>query len=260
MAGFQWWLYGSPLRTGYGGTAGLFTTANIGRHLGAFAHWTAAVHGPALVAAFALGLWRAPRRLAAASAIGLALGVLPYVFNKQFFDDWDVVRYLLPAILPCVVVAVLGVASLAQALLPGRAAVLGVALFTALVCAASVRLVSTQPTWTLVRQESRYAAVAAWFTDRAPGQTLVFADLHSGSLRHYAGRPTLRWVRIPAGALTPTVEQAHARGHAVYAVFDDEAERRSWEAQAALTGERLHAEPEAQVRGVLISRVVIRPR
>jgi hypothetical protein len=65
---------------------------------------------------------------------------------------------------------------------------------------------------------------------------------------------------MPPGALTPTVEQAQARGQAVYAVFDDEAERQSWEAQAALTGERLHAEPEAQVRGVLISRVVVRPR
>ena len=260
MAGMQWWLYGSPLRTGYGGTAGLFTTANIGRHLGAFAYWTVAVHGPALVAAFALGLWRAPRRLAAASAIGLVLGVLPYMFNRQFFDDWDVARYLLPALLPCVVVAVLGAVSLAQAVLPGRTAILGVLLFTALVCAASARLVSTQPIWTLVRQESRYAAVAAWFTDRAPAQTLVFADLHSGSLRHYAERPTLRWVRMPAGALTPTVEHAQARGHAVYAVFDDEAERRSWEAQAALTGERLHAEPEAQIRGVLISRVEVRPR
>ena len=259
MAGLQWWLYGSPLRTGYGGAAGLFTTANIARHLGAFTRWTVTVHGPLLLAAFALGLWRAPRKLAVAAALGLAAGVVPYLFNMQFFDDWDLIRYLLPALVPGVIVAALGVVALSQSWLPGRAASLGAVAFVAAVSIGSYRLVSQQPTWTLVRQESRYAAVAEWFTARTPPATLVFADLHSGSLRLYAGRPTLRWVRMPAGAISATVEEAHRRGLTVYVVFDDEAERRSWDAQAALAGERVHAEPEGQVRGVLISRVSIKP-
>jgi hypothetical protein len=233
MAGMQWWLYGSPFRTGYGGTA--------------------------LIAAFGFGLLRAPRRLAIAAAAGLAAGVVPYLFNMQFFDDWDLIRYLLPGLVPCVIVAVLGAVALSQALLPGRAAVMGVVAFTAAVSVASFTLLSRQPTWTLVRQESRYAAVAAWIADHSPPQALVFADLHSGSLRLYAGRPTLRWVRMPAGALGATVTEAHRRGLFVYAVFDDEAERRSWVEQVRLAGERVHAEPEAQVRGVLISRVSIGP-
>lgn len=92
-----------------------------------------------------------------------------------------------------------------------------------------------------------------------PPATLVFADLHSGSLRLYAGLPTLRWVRMPAGALGATVEEAHRRGLRLYVVFDDEAERRSWDAQAAVAGERVQTDPEAQVRGVLISRVSVKP-
>jgi len=154
---------------------------------------------------------------------------------------------------------VLGAVALSQALLPGRAAVMGVVAFVAAVSVASFTLLSRQPTWTLVRQESKYAAVAAWIADHSPPQALVFADLHSGSLRLYAGRPTLRWVRMPAGALGATVTEAHRRGLSVYAVFDDEAERRSWVEQVRLAGERVHAEPEAQVRGVLISRVSIGP-
>jgi hypothetical protein len=259
MAGMQWWLYGSPFRTGYGGTAGLFTTTNIARHLGAVAWWMASVHGPVLIAAFGFGLLRAPRRLAIAAAAGLAAGVVPYLFNMQYFDDWDLIRYLLPGLVPCVIVAVLGAVALSQALLPGRAAAMGVVAFAAAVSVASFTLLSRQPTWTLVRQESRYAAVAAWIADHSPPQALVFADLHSGSLRLYAGRPTLRWVRMPAGALGATVNEAHRRGLLVYAVFDDEAERRSWAEQVRLAGERVHAEPEAQVRGVLISRVSIGP-
>jgi hypothetical protein len=182
------------------------------------------------------------------------------MFNLQFFDDWDVVRYLLPGLVPCVIVAALGAVSLARAILPGRAAVLAVLVFVVAVAAGSFTLVSGQSTWTLVRQESRYAAVGEWFSQHTPGQTLVFADLHSGSLRLYANRPTLRWVRMPAGSLTPTVQEAQRLGLDTYAAFDDEAEAHSFERLLTAGAERLHLEPEARVRGVMIHRVSIRPR
>ena len=185
--------------------------------------------------------------------------MVPYLFNMQFFDDWDLVRYLLPALVPAVIVAALGVTALLQAWLPRRAAALGGVAFAAVVAIASFRLVAGQSTWTLVRQESRYAAVGEWFATRTPRSTLVFADLHSGSLRLYAGTPTLRWVRLPPGALRATVLEAQRRGLRVYAVFDDEGERRSWDAQARSGGDGVQTEPEAQVRGVLISRVSAGP-
>ena len=255
MAGMQWLMYGSPLRTGYGGAAGLFTTENIGRHLGAFARWTLAVHGPLFVAAFVAGIWRGPRRLVLAAVTGLLAGAAPYLFNLQYFDDWDVVRYILPGLVPCVIVAVLGAVSLAQQALPRRSAVLAVLVLAAASAAGSFRFVAGQSTWNLVRQESRYAAVAEWFSQRTPEESLVFADLHSGSLRLYANRPTLRWVRMPPGSLAATVQEARRRGIACYAVFDDEAEARSFERQFPGGLEGLRLEPEARVRSVMIHRV-----
>ncbi len=255
MAAMQWQMYGSPLRTGYGGTSGLFTTRNIGRHLAAFGWWTFAVHGPVLVAAFAAGIWRAPRRLALAAAIGLVAGAVPYMFNLQFFDDWDIVRYLLPGLIPCVIVAVIGAVSLTQQALPRRVALAAVLVLTSGAAAGAYRVVAGQSTWTLVRQESRYAAVADWFLQRTPEGTLVFADLHSGSLRLYANRPTLRWVRMPPGSLASTVKEASRRGLECYAVFDDEAEARSFERLRGGEAEGLHLEAEARVRSVMIHRV-----
>ena len=150
MAGLQWLMYGSPLRTGYGGAAGLFTTGNIGRHLGAFARWTLALHGPLFAAAFVAGLWRGPRRLALAAAAGLLAGAAPYLFNLQYFDDWDVLRYILPGLVPCVIVAVLGAVSLVQQALPRRTAVVAVLVLAAASAAGSFRLVRGQSTWHLV--------------------------------------------------------------------------------------------------------------
>jgi len=255
MAGMQWLMYGSPLSTGYRNTAGLFTTTNIGRHLGAFTRWTVAVHGPILVAAFLAGIWRGPRRLVLAAGVGLVTGLVPYLFNLQFFDDWDVVRYILPGLIPCVIVAVIGAVSLAQRFLPRRAAVLAVLALAAATAAGAFGVVSGQSTWMLVRQDSRYAAVAEWFSQRTPEATLVFADLHSGSLRLYANRPTLRWVRMPPGSLAATVREAGRRGVECYAVFDDEAEARSFGRHLADGHEALHLEPEARVRSVMIHRV-----
>jgi hypothetical protein len=255
MAGMQWLMYGSPIRTGYGNSAGLFTTTNIGRHLGAFTRWTVAVHGPILVAAFLAGVWRGPRRLVLAAGVGLVTGLVPYLFNLQYFDDWDIVRYLLPGLIPCVIVAVLGAVSLAQRFLPRPASVLAVLAFAAAIAAGAFGVVSGQSTWALVRQESRYAAVAEWFSQRTPEATLVFADLHSGSLRLYANRPTLRWVRMPPGSLAATVREAGRRGIECYAVFDDEAEARSFERQLAGGREALRLEPDARVRSVMIHRV-----
>jgi hypothetical protein len=55
-AGMQWLMDGSPLRTGYGNSAGLFTTANVGRRLGAFMRWTVAVQGAGMESAGVPGL------------------------------------------------------------------------------------------------------------------------------------------------------------------------------------------------------------
>jgi len=133
--------------------------------------------------------------------------------------------------------------------------IVAVLVLAAASAAGSFRLVAGPSTWNLVRQESRYAAVADWFSRRTPEGSLVFADLHSGSLRLYANRPTLRWVRMPPGSLAATVQEARRRGIECYAVFDDEGEARSFEQQFGGGLEGLRLEPEARVRSVMIHRV-----
>ena len=258
MAAFQWWLYGSPFRTGYGGTAGLFTTANIGRHLGAYVRWLLAAHAWLLPAALAVALWRAPRRLAVAACAGLVLGVVPYLFNLQFFDDFDVSRYLLPPLIPCLIVSVLGLSSLLHRFLAVRASGVVLLALAVAVSAGSYVFISGRAPVTLRLQESRYAAVAGWVAGHTPATATVLADLHSGALRYYAGRTTLRWVMLPKGALAATVDALARHGSPCYAAVDGDAEARSFEALMAASPHVL-AEPLVRVRTAIVYRVSVTP-
>jgi hypothetical protein len=251
----QWYLYGSPLRTGYGGTAGLFTTSNITRHLGAYAWWLVAAHSPLFVAALAAGVWRGPRRLAWASVTGLAMAVVPYLFNVQFFDDFDLIRYLLPALVPCLVVATLGVGAMAARVVPARAR--GAAMLALAACAASASFAFTSGTFTfrVRQQESRYVEVADWVRTHTPAGAVVLSDLHSGPLRLYAERETLRWVMIPEGRFGATIDVLAARGMPCYAAADGDVEARGLEQRVARDGDGIVAEPVARVRTVMLYRV-----
>jgi len=251
----QWYLYGSPLRTGYGGTAGLFTTANITRHLGAYVWWLVAAHSPLFVAALAAGVWRGPRRLAWASVAGLAIAVVPYLFNVQYFDDFDLLRYLLPALVPCLIVSTLGVGAIVKRIVPARMFAIAMLALAATVASASFVFTSGTFTFRVRQQESRYLEVADWVRTHTPAGAMVLADLHSGPLRLYADRATLRWVMIPEGQLGATVDALASRGTACYAAADGEVEIRGLERRIARDGGGLVAEPVARVRTVVMYKV-----
>jgi len=117
--------------------------------------WTVVVHSPLFIVALAAGIRRAPRRLVIVAVTGMVTGIVPYLFNLQYFDDWDLVRYTLPALVPCVIVAVVGVASLVEAYVPRPASVVVLLCLAAAVAAGSFRFVAGQSTWHLGLQAAR---------------------------------------------------------------------------------------------------------
>lgn len=255
MAAVQWHLYGSPWRTGYGGTQGLFTTANIARHLAAYTKWLVLAHSPLFVVALLAGAWRGAGRLGLAAVVGLVLGVIPYLFNLQFFDDVDLLRYLLPALVPCLVVATLGVSDLlARFMRPGlRVVTLGVLAGT--VAAGSFTFVKGTFAFQLRQQEQKYVQTAGWIAEHAPANGVVLADLHSGALRLYAQRMTLRWPLVPPGKLGPTIRAFQANRLPCLAVADGEREVQNLIERLSREGPDLVAEPVFRVRTVMIYRV-----
>ena len=255
MAAVQWWLYGSPFRLGYGSAAGLFAGAGFVANVLAYAKWILIIHSPLFLVALAVGVWRAPRRLAIVAVAGLLCGVAPYLFKAEYFDDWDLVRYLLPVLIPCIILASVGVASALERSLPRLAFVVVLVLVAAGASAASYRFVANRSTFQLGFQESRYPAVGAWVATHTPPQAVILADVHDGSLRLYAHRTTLRIDRVPAGMLAATVTNLAGGGMECFAAVDGVTEMQRF--QQRLIGEhgQLVAEPIGRVRETTIFRL-----
>lgn len=251
----QWWLYGSPFRTGYGSAAGLFTTTNLLANAVAYAKWLLIIHSPLFLVALAVGAWRAPRRLVTVAAAGLLLGVAPYLFKLAYFDDWDLVRYVLPALIPCVIMASVGVASAFERAMPRLVFILVLLLATAGASAASFWFVANQATFGLRLQESRYPAVAAWVAEHTPPRAVILAEGHAGSLRFYAHRTTLRIDQVPAGMLAATVRNLTGGGMECYAAVDGAEETQAFQQRLIREQGHVIAEPVGRIRETTILRL-----
>src|SRR4029079_15216737 len=62
-------------------------------------------------------------------------------------------------------------------------------------------------------QERKYPLAGAFVRDRLPASAFVLAAQHSGSIRYYANRPTLRWDLLSPGRLDEVVATFRAQGY-----------------------------------------------
>jgi len=77
---------------------------------------------------------------------------------------------------------------------------------------------------------------------------------HSGSLRWYAGRQTVRWDRMTPEELVPTIGELEARGATVYAALEG-TEQQEFDAKFSTELARLTVDPVGRVRNVLMLRL-----
>lgn len=215
----QYQMFGSPLVSGHGSAGRLFTTDAAIHNLTAHGKWFLIVHTPLIVPALWLG-WRADRRFGTLMMALAGAVALPYVFYVVPFDDWEMLRFLLPGLALLIPVAAEGVASLLRRLPSPALRQLAVVAVAALALITSGQWLDSHGILALPRFEAKYPRVATWFAQRTPANAVVLASLHSGSVQYYSGRLTLRWDAIPPGRLARTVAAAGARGLPVYAALE----------------------------------------
>ncbi len=229
LALFHWHQFGSPLRTGYGAADDVFVWSRLAGNALVFLTWSAIVQTPLAFVALGAGIWRGGLGRFARVSLGVFVaGAAPYLLHERY-DHWEVLRFWLPVLPPLVVIAARGI-FVATASSSHRAAVQpAVALIAALAAAAGAALFLRSTAAPGLRAaESRYALVGEWIARHSTSDAVVLAALHSGSVRYYAGRVTLRWERIPADRLAATVDALAARGRPVLLVHDDPDEERAF--------------------------------
>jgi hypothetical protein len=83
-----------------------------------------------------------------------------------------------------------------------------------------VRSAAAHGAFEIRRQEQKYPRAGAFVRDRLPATAFVLALQHSGSIRYYAGRPTLRWDLLAADSLDETLGILRAQGMEPFLVVD----------------------------------------
>jgi hypothetical protein len=91
----------------------------------------------------------------------------------------------------------------------------------ALICAtASHRFLEREGIYRLPTLEAKYALVGEWFKRNTSERVVVLAGLHSGSIRLYGDRATIRWDEIPEMSLAPTLRSLISAGYEPYLALD----------------------------------------
>ena len=204
-------LYGAPWTSGYGDVGGLFTLSHVPQNLRLFGGWTSDTQTrlfiPALAAAFAfLGRRRSESRLPLVSGLMIAAVLLSYI-AYQPFDAWWYLRFLLPA-WPVCCAMIAAMIALASRYSRSRAEMYAAA---ALLCSPLVvpaaRSAVDLGVFEVGHAEERYIATAQIVSNNTPADAIVIADQHSGSIRYYGNRKTVRLPYIAADSLGPGVRR-----------------------------------------------------
>jgi hypothetical protein len=253
----QNYLFGSPFSTGYGSASNLFSTEYIDNNLGIFARHGWTVLGPLFLPGLILGVIGArPEPRSKTLAIFGAVA-LPYVFYLPF-DHWETLRFLLPGLVPLTIVAADGLMHLARY---ARKPAVTAAVITALIGIVAWRsesLLRHSSVWEVSALEARYPLAGDWINVNTPLESVVLANQHSGSLRWYGKRQTLRWDFIEAGQLATSVQELQSRGATVYVALEGD-EVAMFDQRFGGVIDQLQVDHVGSIRNVSFRRLVYLP-
>jgi len=255
VATINYFVYGSPFESGYGGLGDVYGMTSVVENTRNYAIWLLQTQSVLVLLAIVPLFVPAALRPATAGVSPRAclfampaLTLLSYVFYAAF-DNWTYLRFMLPAYPALFVLMAAGVAAacarLADALRPAAA----VALVAACV-SLSVQFAKNQFIFDWQQHESRYVRAAERAAELTPRDAVLFSSQHSGSLRYYTNRVTLRYDLLSPRHLETALDQLRGKGRASFLVIDD------WEAKdfrsrfdGAPPVRRLESAPLARISG-----------
>jgi Dolichyl-phosphate-mannose-protein mannosyltransferase len=219
--------YGSAFASGYGSISDMFAWSNVGENLARYPRWLTATHTPFV------WLWvLSPISLIRAPAEQRTFGSICYVFVLAVFaaylpysyfrpEEWSYTRFLLPAIPVMLVLSTVVILDLARRVAPVYgwwAAVIVILAVSGLSADKSVSV----GTFGVRASEQKYPAVGEFVRHRLPESAFVMAMQHSGSIRYYSGRHTLRWDLLDRASLARAVTSLRAAGYTPFAILERE--------------------------------------
>jgi hypothetical protein len=194
-------VHGAPWNSGYGPLDAYYAWGYFLPNLKQYGAWLVSSETPmvALLAVPLLTLRRfgGERRARLLFIALFAAGVwLCYMFYTPY-DAWWYLRFLLPAYPPMLVLAVVGLRQMIGRFAPSRRLVAFAAVMI-VVLAVRIQRVQEQRILQMWESEAVYTSAAAYIRNELPPNAVIFTVMHSGSVRYYADRLTVRWDWIGA--------------------------------------------------------------
>jgi len=219
--------YGSPLSSGYGTLAGvLFRPGYFWPNLANYTSWILDSQGPLslLTLVGLLAFWRMPcpggERIIGKFSLGFAACVYAcYAFYLPLQDWWSL-RFMFPAFPVFFTLITAGGLAIVDRLSRDWRS-MGVALFMTAVTGYAFTFSHSRGVF---HQESelRYEIVGHYIDDHLPPRAVFLSMLHSGSVRYYSGRLTVRYDIIPSQQLEVTLAHLRQRGYVPFFLIDDD--------------------------------------
>ena len=217
-------LYESPLVSGYGTTGDLYSLRFFGTNLRQFATWMADVETP--IVAIAALYFVAPSfvpepqipRARLLLAGSLAVVMLSYVFYRPF-DAWWYLRFLLP-MWPVLMLLTAVVLEALAGRWAGRFSSVAIGALVVLLAYHGVHAAVARSVFDLGRGERRYVDVGRFLASHTEPDAVMLSLQHSGSVRLYAGRLTLRYAALDPLWLDRAVSYLQSIGRHPYFVLD----------------------------------------
>jgi hypothetical protein len=226
VAVLNWYWYGAPLKSGYGSFDSLYALAHFWPNARLYAGWLLETQSPFVLLAvlpFLSQRWRSETGLLrelhvrAAIVVFTALLLVSYFFYLVF-EAWWYLRFLLPAFPLMLILASGGLASRLRRIHAGAEVVMLLVAIPLIAWMAQVG--ASRGIFSLRDFEQRYVRVAGDIADMIPDSAVVISMQHSGSLRYYADRLTLRYDYLPPRGLDRAVEALVDRGMHPYLLLE----------------------------------------
>jgi hypothetical protein len=220
------YLYGSASESGYGDISVMFDRSHLWPNLVKYTTWLLETQTAAAAAGLAAlflpwrRLWPEPdhRRFLVISASVVASVWLFYCLYYEY-DAWWFLRFMLPA-LPFIAI---GVATVAVAIrnAGGRTTRTVVSLVLLMIVVLQLRFVVDSHVLTFWRGDRRYVSVGRLVGQWTPEHSVIISNQHSGSIRYYGGRMTLRFDNIDGESIDEAIAWFSSRGVPTYLLVEE---------------------------------------
>jgi 4-amino-4-deoxy-L-arabinose transferase-like glycosyltransferase len=221
VAAINRYLYESAFNSGYGSFSTIYASEHFWPNLLNYAAWLLQTQTPFILLGIAAPLLfhrrgNSEARSIAVLGLGFSATVVASYLWYTPFEDWTYLRFLLPAF-----PLMLALAASVCVLVASRKPRWQTAMVSALAVTLAVWGVWVGRSAFHVRaDEARYVA-AGRIGAGLPDNAVILSNQHSGSLRYYAGRITMRFEWLEPDMYVPALEYFARLSRPVYVVLDD---------------------------------------